>query len=247
MHLASLLVEDFRGIHTLRLILDDTTVLGESRLVSIHNPHGDLRVRAASDDNVALSAIVQRHRDDTTRPRLVIERVDEHLQVEVRYDESDAETSPSFDKRRVDLTVFVPTVPSVRLRTDAGLLNVRLGGELELATVSGAIDVKTSGRLQASTERGDVVAVLQSARWSGRQQLSSKSGSLEVWLPPEVDTVIEAETAGRLTTDFSVDIRHDDPTGRKQIKARLGAGQSQLALRSAVGAVRLLRSPDAAP
>ncbi len=223
--------------------LAESAPMDGNHTIEVVNLYGDLRVRAASDDIVAVTAIVQRHRGDHDRPRIEVTREDGKLMVVVRYRNGKPPADPVQRNRRVDVTVFVPEGPSAVLRTEAGLLNVRLGSDLELITLSGMIDVKTAGRLQAQTDRGKVVAVLQAPNWLGENTVRSKTGQIEIWLSRDASAAVDAETSGWLTTDYSVEIQHDEAAGRKIIRARVGQGQSQLRVRSINGAIRLLRSP----
>ncbi len=223
--------------------LSESVPLAENTTVEIRNPHGDLRVRAASDGQVAVSAIVQRHRDDSDRPEITFEGDAGRLKVIVRYHQDEPPSDPAMKERRVDVTAFVPESASLVLVTDGGLLNVRTGSDLELETVSGTIDVKTAGRLRVTTDRGAVLAVLQASTWSASNEVRSSTGDIELWLARDAGVSADVETGGWFTTDFSAQVEHDDAVARKRIKARIGAGGGPLQVRSTNGAVRLFRSP----
>lgn len=223
--------------------LSKAASLAGATVVEVRNPHGDLRVRAASDGEIAISAIAQRHRDDEDRPEIALDRDEDHLRIVVRYPRDTPPVDPAMKARRVDVTVFVPESASLVLVTDQGLLNVRTSSDLELETVSGTIDVKTAGRLRVTTDRGAVLAVLQASTWSMPNEVRSSTGDIELWLTRDANVSLDAETGGWYTTDFSAQIEHDDAVARKRIKARIGSGAGLLQVRSTNGAVRLFRSP----
>lgn len=221
--------------------------LEAAREIVVDNPHGDIRARRSDDAEVELLAVIQHADDDPRPPRVVVEREGERIVI--RVDMPDRGTPGAnthgveADRRRVDISLFVP--PSARLdaRTRGGLIDAKkLGSDIVARSERGEIRVATEGTVDLENEHGPVIATLLADRWSSPPAISSATGMIELWLPTDVDAEVVAETRGLITTDFAIDMAYDEKTAIKRATARVGAATAAIRLSSAKGDVRILRS-----
>jgi hypothetical protein len=117
---------------------------------------------------------------------------------------------------------------SLQLRSAPGaaatpMLRVPSRCSVEVRTAEGAIDV-------SGTQRGPLVA-------------ESRTGEITLWVEPAASLNVNASTSADLTVDFGVDLeyrRHAEPS--KMGAITIGAGATDIELRSKRGAVRVLRA-----
>lgn len=221
--------------------------IGERHHLELINAYGDIRTREAGDDRVEVVANLQRHRDDPWEPRVEVHEGGAQLLVEVRYGDPEAAAEEGVDwaarRGRVDVTVLVPAGVSVRATTTDGLAEVKgIEGAVEVASNSGDVVISATGPVRASTGRGGISVLLRSTDWQGETSLETGTGDVSVWLPPDADARVSAATTGEISTDYSIEIRHEPETGRKHAVARLGAADREVRIRSVRGRVRILRS-----
>jgi len=225
---------------TIERIDRELEVHGDGPL-SLENLHGDLRVRIGSPGHIEAHAVVQRHSEDPRRAEL--ETTDEHNGgLRVTFDGADGgETPRSWERRRVDLAVAVPPGSDLRLRTSSGLIEVKGAvGTVDADSGTGEVRLWTASPCRVRTHEGPIFAYLLGEPWSQAARFESVNGSIEVELPPSADVLLEAETSGRLTTDFSVEISWPGQR-RKRATARLGAASAKVLAKSENGAIALLR------
>lgn len=116
----------------------------------------------------------------------------------------------------VSFTVRVPAGVHFAGRTVNGSVNAKsLDGNVEATTVNGDVRVSTTGYAQASTVNGSINVACGRANWSEWLRFSTVNGSIEVTLPDNTNTEINASLVnGSITTDLplvlkgNVDKRH---------------------------------------
>ena len=103
--------------------------LGAAGTVRVRNSFGDLRVRPSEDGQVLVSAVVQRHVEDALRARVDSRRPDSEFEIEVVFAPETAPTPSSepesWQRRRVDLTLFLPLAPVLIAETEDGLIEIK--------------------------------------------------------------------------------------------------------------------------
>jgi hypothetical protein len=212
--------------------------------LAIRNPWGDVRVRAGEAGRVLVHAVVQHHAEDL-RP-VAIETAAEggSLLLTVGWPPDDASAPADWMHRRVDLALEVPERSELRVHTEHGLIEVKgHAGALEARSVGGDLRLRVAaGPLDARTERGSILAVLATERWSAAARLEAPSGDVEVQFPARTDASVRLETQGALTTDFSLEVEHVGPL-TKRARARLGRGGHEVVLLSRRGDLRILLLP----
>ncbi len=226
-----------------------THEISEGSDVAIVNLHGDLRVRDGARGEVYVLANIQHHNDDPRRARVATANREGEFHLEVLWspttdtDPAPADVPEAWNRRRVDLTIFVPPNAGVKARTDDGLVELRgLTGEIEAASVRGDVRVRAAGALQAYTRHGEVLAQFRRTDWSTASEIETLTGEIRVELPRGGRAGVRLETRGEITTDYSIEIHRQDGSLLKRGSARIGKGGGQLTLRSNRGAIRLIES-----
>ena len=222
----------------------------EGQSVAVVNPYGDIRARSGDDGEIAVYAVIQRHRDDNRGiPEITFAKDNDKLTVGVAYPGPAGMTLPErFAKRRTDIAVFVPPTLELTLKTQDGRAESKGHKEhLVVQTRAGRIIAATKGTIEARTDSGSIKVEFRNRTWNGASTLESKSGDISVFLmsDPSVSAVID--TAGTITTDYSIDIEHTPGSSRKIARAEIGSAQHELNISSAAGAVRLGRVFDMVP
>jgi len=203
--------------------------------VAIDNPWGEINVRNRDEREVGIHAVIQRMPPQFARAVLRPHREGDTLRVEVAFDGTAKAPRPG----RIDLAVYLPADLALVLRTRGDRISAKKRtGAIEATTDSGAIFVSTRSRLSLRTQSGRVRANALGASWPGDSLIQSDSGRLIVGVPTFGDIVVDAETGGRLGTNFGLSV-HAGADGRSSARARYGQGTSPLRVRSRTGEVAL--------
>jgi hypothetical protein len=215
--------------------------------VQIRNDFGDIRVRPSEGGRVDVSAAIQRHAEDPRRADIAHREGGAVFEIEVTF--APVETrqgvaeADSWQRRRVDVTLFLPREAVLVASTDRGLIEVK-GAEsrVDARTRWGDVVLSTSGPVTAYSERGRIDAHFRGTAWPAASRLETLTGSITAFLPAESNLSVEMETTGQLTTDFTLEVVHHPETALKTGRATLGEGAAQLFLRSGRGNLSLRRS-----
>jgi hypothetical protein len=219
-----------------------------AEFLEIRNLHGDLRVRPVDEEEISLSAMIQRHADDPRHPEIRTSSEGSVFRVEVLYPEAEhAEPTPlpdAWSKRRVDMTLFVPAKRPLTVETARGLIEVKgLDRGITARSASGDIVVSTAGPVNAMTEHGSIAAQFSDTTWETPIELETLTGAISVTLPQTADTSVTMTTSGDFTTDFSLTVERQPGSERKTAQATIAGGKSKLFMTSNRGSLKLLRSP----
>jgi len=218
--------------------------VGKAARVVVDNPHGNIWVRFGGyEDQVEIIATGQRLEPEL--PRLIVKRENtgEDLYVRVASEKPDV-PSPADRRDRIDLVLFVPIGRRVELSTVEDDIAVKgLRGDLAVRTVKGDVMLrKISGAVNAHSERGKVVALLESDVTKSTQHFESMTGDIEVTLYEDATHDVTIATSGIISTDFSIEIEHrrfEEPG--KYARATIGGGGPKLSMTSKRGRISLLR------
>ncbi len=220
--------------------------VGDGARVVVDNPHGNIWVRFGGyEDQVEIIATSQRLEPDLTP--LVVRRdsAGPDLHVRVRVDRKDPEAGPEPDRRdRIDLVLFVPIGRRVELSTVDDAIAVKgLKGDLAVRTVKGDVMLrKIEGALDIHSERGKILALLETGATKSDQRFESITGDIEVTVYEDALHDVAIATSGTISSDFSIEIDHrrfEEPG--KHAKAVLGGGGPKLTMTSKRGRISLLR------
>ncbi|MCP4664351.1 MAG: hypothetical protein GY856_53890 [bacterium] len=225
---------------------DATHELGRASAVEIRNDYGDVRCRVTDQSELYVVANIQRHQDDPRKAEVRIGEEGERITIEVVYpppgDDEAAGITAEMEKRRADVSVLLPEGPRLAVETTDGLIEVKgLRTPLDASSRNGRMVVRTASTVRARSEHGALEVTFRTTDWDEPSSLLSDTGDIAVWLPPEAAILVEAETLGELSTDYSIEIERRGPADKKFAVARIGEGGGRLALRSEKGRIRVLR------
>lgn len=222
-----------------------TRELGAAQAVVVSNLHGDVRCRTTDEAEVYVLANIQRHKNDPRKAGVLVGEEGGRVTVEVVYPETEdaGKITEEMERRRVDVTVLLPSSASLAVTTRDGLIEAKgLSKPFEATSESGRIVFKTSGLVHVKNGRGTIDATFRSTDWAEQVTLATGTGDITVNLPPDAAALVEVETAGELTTDYSIEVTPHEQSSMKTAVARIGEGGGRLSVRSEKGRIRLLRS-----
>lgn len=216
--------------------------------VRVVNHHGDVRLRhGGTEGNLEAAAVLQQLDVDGSKLALDVTVTDDALVVSIlRYDlEGALITQPSRTQlARADLAVLVPTGAPVRAETTFGLIEARgVETDVDLETLNGTIRVaKTKGAVTASSRLGAVEVTLEADATKKPQRLTTETGPVTVFTPPDNDLDVTMKTSGAFITDFSLHVEHNEhEEPDKTATATVGEGGAPLVLASKQGDLGLRR------
>lgn len=221
-------------------------LLDENTDISIENDYGDIRTRTSNDNMLSIIVITQRHVNDTVEPRINVEPDDKNMKISVTYPESDPEViNPHVANRRVDISLLVPANGNLTIHTTHGRAESKgHRGALKVSTTSGPIVVVTNGEVDAKTQHGDIVATFKSRKWSTSSKLKTQTGSIRALLIEHPDVEVDIETAGNITTDYSLTIKSKSGSSFKIANSKIGDPAQSLTMISDRGEIILSRIFD---
>ena len=213
-----------------------------SRLVTATNAWGDLRTRTSDrgTEDLIVSAMIQKIGTKRDEFEIRIEPATEAVAVTVV-------PIVAEPRGRVDLTLLIPPGRRLEGTTLDGLAELKYKGDVAARTRGGRIVVRTPAHAQASSESGDIIAQLSAGGWRDPVSLTSDSGGVTVLLPADSNLVLRASSPGTIELDFPPRATADVLREGERLEATLGAGGSELRVRSGFGPLRILplagRSP----
>jgi hypothetical protein len=228
----------------------------QDQWIRVRNLNGAVHVRAATGDQVEVTATKTWRRGDPSSVRIESKKssdgsilvcalwTEETICSEDRYSTHDDRGANRDDDNRkdvsVDFEVRVPKGVKVGVWTVNGAASVDgATNEVRASTVNGSVDATSAGGpVQASTVNGSGHATM--GRLDGEQDLSftSVNGSVVAEFAGDIDADIDLSTVnGRFQTDWPVTI-----TGRidpRHLRATLGKGGRRIHLSTVNGNVEL--------
>ena len=112
-----------------------------------------------------------------------------------------------------------------------------LNAEILARTVNGSVRLSTARGASAKTVNGSITASFGETSWEGEAIFETVNGSVRVDLPEGVDADVEMRTAsGRITTDVPIATTR---SSRRHVAGTLGAGGSELRLKTVNGSITL--------
>ena len=212
--------------------------------VTVRNPWGNVILRVGDEGELMVLSLAQRHRDDPRVARVEAAEGEAGALVEVAYPAlAIAEPVEGWERRRVDLTVLVPSAAPVSVVTTGGDVEARgLRGPLRVETGRGDVSARVGGPLVATSEHGELRAAFLSTRWQEASRLTTTTGPIIAEMPAGGNASVRFRTAGMVTTDYSVDIERDESSSHKSGTATIGAGGPLLEIESERGTIAILAS-----
>jgi len=142
----------------------------------------------------------------------------------------------------VDFQVQVPEGVRLSAHTVNGAISASgVRADVRASTVNGAVDLESTGVASANTVNGAVRARMGRADWQGTLKLNTVNGSVEVALPADASTEVEAATVnGHVETDFPLTVI-GKIVGRS-VHGTIGSGGRQLELNTVNGGIALRKA-----
>ena len=147
---------------------------------------------------------------------------------------------------QVQFTISLPA----GVLLDASDVNgdIRVNGvtaPLTLSTVNGRLDLAGIGAVRGSTVNGSITAAYDAFDWTGKANLSTVNGSIDVTLPATASAAIHASTvSGSVSSDFPLQVQglglFCSPGG--VLKGTLGSGGRDLNLSTVNGSVHIRKA-----
>lgn len=200
--------------------------------VEIVNPLGEISVRNREEAEVAVHGVVQQLPPDFGRARIVSSREGDVLRLAVMLPEGS-------EGGRYDMAVYAPSGLPLILKGTAGRVDARKRtAPLTVTTTAGNINASTESWMDVTTDSGSIKAIARGENWVGRTRVRSNTGRILVLVPLSGDVSLNAQTGGRLTTNFGLSVQARDGGG-SIASARYGSGTSELSIASESGEVIL--------
>jgi hypothetical protein len=198
-------------------------------------------VRSGSDDDRDLFIEVVEYADDVTICAVYAkEKAPGHCH---RGGVSSESSSWSHNHRaKINFDVQVPHgVLFHALTTNGEVHCVNLESVVEAATTNGNVEVSTTEWASARTTNGNVSVAIGNAKWTGKLQLTTTNGSVDVTLPPSAEfSVGAATTNGTIHSDFPITVQ--GTFGPKTLSGTVGAGGRDLKVATTNGGIELKKS-----
>jgi len=221
------------------------------KAIEIKGINGGIKARAASGNEVEVTAVKRARRSDPASVKIAVVQHDDGVTICAVYpgksSEGENTCAPGkdghMDVKDNDVTVeFSVAVPAgVRFAAhtvNGGIEANDLDARVEAATVNGGITLSTRGTAEAATVNGGVTASLGQADWKGETEFVTVNGSVTVTLPATLSVEVEASTVnGSIDSDFPLLIQ-----GRispRKITGTIGSGGRTLKLHTVNGSIRL--------
>lgn len=206
--------------------------------IHLVNDHGDIRIKSSADSGFDFAGTVQKLGGEQRDAEFRTEKIAAGLALVVQ--------TPEDWNGRVDSGARVPKGAPLRLRTGAGLIQVRTGdNDVDAASKSGKIHLRTMGRLIARTDSGDILASFQGTEYGETAgSIESTTGNIDVWVQPGAALVI-VTTGGVLTNNIPDSIGSTRSGGRGASIVELGTDGARLNIDGGAGAISVNLLPVA--
>jgi hypothetical protein len=140
---------------------------------------------------------------------------------------------------QVNFTVKIPArVGFIGKTINGDISATSLSGNVTTRTINGSIRISTSGYAEATTINGEISARLGDAQWSAPLNFKTINGAINLDLPQNLSTDVEAETLnGQINSDFPINLT--TLKDRRHLRGRIGAGGRELVLKTLNGSINL--------
>jgi hypothetical protein len=188
---------------------------------------------------------------DAERVRVEVVPSDEGVTICALYprgnDYAQCDAGPNFhsngdsghNRARVYFKIRLPRSLHLTVKNVNGNVSARgLGLSADLSTVNGSIDGTTAEWARLQTVNGSIRGRFGSANWTGRLDIATVNGRIELELPDNLSTEVEmSSVSGRLESDFPLTIQ--GRIGPTDVRGTIASGGRELRLRTVNGGVRL--------
>lgn len=220
----------FEQIQTLVLIEPP-----EGKDLAISNPFGDIHVRQSADASVQMTLHLQRTANSKAQARITRKTSGTRLELAVKTDQDKSRK----EVLRIDLVVFAPPQPQLKLVTQHGAIDVRKIDNplIDAASDSGELVLTTRSVMHARSKTGRIRATIMQPGWSGENRIASDSGPVQVFFPLSPNLHLLATSGASIHSEFQLDIKQDGKGARVELDR--GDGRDALVIASRDGEVQL--------
>jgi hypothetical protein len=140
---------------------------------------------------------------------------------------------------QVNFTVKIPArVGFIGKTINGDISATSLSANVITRTINGSIRISTSGYAEATTINGEISARLGDAQWSTPLNFKTINGAINLDLPQNLNTDVEAETLnGQINSDFPINLT--TLKDRRHLRGRIGVGGRELVLKTLNGSINL--------
>ena len=229
-----------------------TGTISQGGAVEIKGVNGQIRAEPSSSNQIEVQASKRSRRSDVNSVQIKVVEHAGGVTICTVYPSDDASRpntcEPGEGNGRnsvrnndvtVDFTVRVPNQVALIARTVNGEITANsLTGNVTAQTVNGSIKLSTTGYAEATTINGGITARVGDANWPSRIKFSTLNGGIDLDLPSNISTEIEAQTTnGSIHSDFPLTV--SNLNGPKKIKGKIGSGGRELILQTLNGSISL--------
>jgi len=145
-------------------------------------------------------------------------------------------------RAKINFDVQVPHGVRFNALTTNGKVHcLNLESVVQAATTNGDVEVSTSEWASAKTTNGGVRVSMGNAKWSGKLELETTNGSVDVTLPASAEFNVDAGTTnGGIRTDFPITVQ--GRFGPKSLSGTVGGGGRELKVATTNGGIELKKS-----
>ena len=227
--------------------------LSAGQTIEIKGISGDVKAEATNGNEVQVVAVKSARRSDVNQVQIKVVQHAGGVTICALYPTesgymNDCDAGPEQPRNqsgvnnndvRVDFTVQVPARVGLVARTINGEISAtNLSGNVTAKTINGSIKISTTGYAEASTINGEISAKFGDPNWPAALNFKTLNGEINLDLPANVSTEIEAETLnGQINSDFP--INQVSFKKRKHVRGRIGVGGRELHLKTLNGSINL--------
>jgi hypothetical protein len=203
--------------------------------LAISNHYGDIHVRQSDTASVQLTLFLQRVAGSDVQARIIQKPTGTGLGLVVNA----IPDKSSKDVLRIDLVVFVPQQPRLKLTTKHGTIEVRKISNplIDAVSDSGELNLTTRGVMRARSKTGRIRATIIQPGWAGKSQVASDSGLVQVFFPLSPNLHLRATSGVSIRSEFQLDIKQDGSGARVELDR--GDGSDRLVIAGRDGEVQL--------
>ena len=229
--------------------------IAQGQTVEIKGINGRITAEAGTGNEVQVLAVKTSRRSDVNTVQVKVVQHSQGVTICALYpnesgevqdcesDSSQRQRSGKFNIKdndvNVDFTVKVPARVSFVGKTVNGEISAsQLTGNVVAKTVNGSIRISTTGYAEATTVNGEISARVGDAQWANAVNFSTLNGGINLDLPANLSTDVEAETLnGQINSDFPINLT--SIKDRRHLRGRIGAGGRELLLKTLNGSINL--------
>ncbi|MBL8300813.1 MAG: DUF4097 family beta strand repeat protein [Rhodanobacteraceae bacterium] len=230
--------------YTIERIKRDLTLPEAVKHVRIHNPHGSVAIKPIDSRTLGVYEVVQFIGTTPEKPDIQLRVDGDTAVIDVSYASDQRHGADKlvngYRKGRVDLGVFLPAAPDLRVTTTYGDLQIRrVENEVYARTRDGRLTIAGGGSIDAATDSGELSVFPTEAKWLKPMKLHSRSGNIRVEVPLYGEIALDIETSGKIAGDVPLELS-DASNGRHRGQLRRGGASQHMDVSSETGDVFLI-------